>query len=329
MAVIAQAPTPSASAQQARRERIQKLKITGRAYLWLFPLLASMALIVFYPLIYGLVLSFTNAYQGNVALHLGAVTLPASYQFIGLKNYTDIISSWFVAGSDDQHVLLQTAIWLVANTIFHFVIGLGLALMLNRKMLFRGIYRTLLMVPWAMPQFVIAFAWRFLYNGNNGLFNTALQAMHLPAIAWLSDPVWALVSVTIVNIWLGIPFMTVTLLGGLQSIPSELFEASSIDGSTRWQTFRYITLPMLRPIAFLVTLLDVIWTFNVFAVIFLITGGGPFNRSQTLVTWSFTKAFQGTQLYGVGAAYGFIILLILLIFTLFYSRMLRANEAIY
>lgn len=329
MAVIAQAPTPSASAQQVRRERIQKLKITSRAYLWLFPLLASMAVIVFYPLIYGLVLSFTNAYQGNVALHLGAVTLPATYTFIGLKNYTDIISSWFVAGSDEQHVLLQTVIWIVANTIFHFVIGLGLALILNRKMLFRGIYRTLLMVPWAMPQFVAAFAWRFLYNGNDGLFNAGLQAMHLPTIAWLSDPAWALVSVTIVNIWLGIPFMTVTLLGGLQSIPSELYEASAIDGSSRWQTFRYITLPLLRPIAFLVTLLDVIWTFNVFAVIFLITGGGPFNRSQTLVTWAFTKAFQGTQLYGVGAAYGFIILLILLIFTLFYSRMLRANEAIY
>lgn len=329
MAVIAQAPTPAAAAEQIRRERIQQLKLTGRAYLWLAPLLLAMALIVFYPLIYGLVLSFTNASQGNVALHLGSVTLPATYQFIGLKNYTDIISSWFVGGSDEQHVLLQTGIWIVANAIFHFVIGLGLALILNRKMLFRGIYRTLLMVPWAMPQFVAAFAWKFLYNQNNGLINTWLQAVHLPAVLWSSDPAWALVSIIIVNVWLGIPFMTVTLLGGLQSIPSELYEASSIDGGSRWQTFRYITLPMLRPIAFLVTLLDVIWTFNVFAVIFLITGGGPFNRTHTLVTWSWKEAFQGTQLYGLAGAYGFIILLILLIFTMFYSRMLRSNEAIY
>jgi len=329
MAVIAQAPTPSASAQQIRRERIQKLKITGRAYLWLFPLLAGMAVIVFYPLIYGLVLSFTNASQANVELHLGAVTLPATYTFIGLKNYTDIISGWFVSGSDDQHVLLQTGIWLVANAIFHFVIGLGLALILNRKMLFRGVYRTLLMVPWAMPQFVAAFAWKFLYNEDKGYINTALQALHLPAIGWGSDPTWALIAVIIVNIWLGIPFMTVTLLGGLQSIPSELYEASAIDGASRWQTFRYITLPMLRPIAFLITLLDVIWTFNVFSVIFLITGGGPFNRSQTLITYAFQKAFQGQQLYGLGGAYGFIILMILLIFTLIYSRMLRSNETIY
>lgn len=329
MAVTAQAPTPSASAEHIRRERIQKLKLTARAYLWLFPLLLSMAIIVFYPLIYGLVLSFTDANQSNVALHLGAVTLPATYKFVGFKNYTDIISSWFVPGSDEQHVLLQTVIWLVANAIFHFVIGLGLALILNRRMRFRGIYRTLLMVPWAMPQFVAAFAWRFLYNQDNGFINNALQAVHLPAIGWGSDPAWALAGVTIVNIWLGIPFMTVTLLGGLQSIPSELYEASSIDGASRWQTFRFITLPMLRPIAFLVTLLDVIWTFNVFAVIFLITGGGPFNRTHTLITFAWTKAFQTPQLYGLGGAYGFIILVILLIFTLFYSRMLRSNESVY
>lgn len=329
MAAIARTPKSPASAEQSRRERIQQLKITGRAYLWLFPLLLSMAVIVFYPLIYGLVLSFTNANQSNVALHLGSVTLPATYQFIGLKNYIDIIQSWFVAGSDEQHVLLQTVIWLVANAVFHFVIGLGLALILNRKMRFRGIYRTLLMVPWAMPQFVAAFAWKFLFNEDNGYINNALQAVHLPAIGWGSDPAWALVGVIIVNVWLGIPFMTVTLLGGLQSISAELYEASSIDGASRWQTLRYITLPMLRPIAFLVTLLDVIWTFNVFAVIYLITGGGPFNRSHTLITFAWTKAFQTPQAYGLGGAYGFLILLILLIFTLIYSRMLRANEAVY
>jgi arabinogalactan oligomer/maltooligosaccharide transport system permease protein len=329
MTVMAPTPVPSASATQIKRERVLRLKITGRAYLWLLPLLLSMAVIVFYPLIYGLVLSFTNANQSNVAVHLGAVTLPATYHFVGLKNYSDIISGWFIAGSDDQHVLLQTAIWVVANAIFHFIIGMGLALILNRKMLFRGIYRTLLMIPWAMPQFVAAFAWKFLYNEDNGYINTVLQALHLPAIGWGSDPVWALIGVIIVNIWLGIPFMTVTLLGGLQSIPTELYEVSAIDGASSWQTFRYITLPLLRPIAFLVTLLDVIWTFNVFAVIYLITGGGPFNRSQTLITFAWIKAFQTPQNYGLGGAYGFIILLILLIFTLIYSRLLRANEVVY
>jgi len=329
MAIIAQAPTREASAEHARRELIQKLKITGRAYLWLIPLLLGMAVIVFYPLIYGFVLSFTNAFQGNVALHLGAVTLPATYQFVGLKNYTSIISDWFNPSSDASHVLLQTFIWVVANAIFHFVIGLGLALVLNRKMRMRSIYRTLIMVPWAMPQFVAAFAWLFLFNQQYGYIDAALQALHLPIIYWGSDPVWALIGLIIVNVWLGVPFMTVTLLGGLQSIPSELYEASAIDGSSRWQAFRYITLPMLRPIAFLVSLLDVIWTFNVFAIIFLITGGGPFNRTHTLITYAWTQAFLTPQRYGLGSAYGFIILFILLVFTIIYSRLLRSNEAIY
>ena len=174
-----------------------------------------------------------------------------------------------------------------------------------------------------------AFAWKFLFNQQYGYIDAALQALHLPIIYWGEDPTAALIGVIIVNIWLGIPFMMVTLLGGLQSIPQELYEATAIDGASRWQTFRYLTLPMLRPIAFLVSLLDVIWTFNIFSVIFLITGGGPFNRTQTLITYAWTQAFQTPQYYGLGGSYGFIILAILLIFTLFYSRMLRANEAIY
>lgn len=329
MAVITEPPGSNLSAQQVKRERKQQFKIASRAYLWLLPILISMAAIVYYPLIYGIVLSFTNANQDNIALHLGSTTLPATYKFVGFQNYIDIIQSWFTPGSDGAHILLQTVIWIVANIVLHFVISLGLALILNRKMRFRAIYRVLLMVPWAMPQYVSAFGWLFLFNQQYGFIDVALQSMHLPIIPWASDPNWALVSVIVVNVWLGIPFTTVTLLGGLQSIPTEMYEASAIDGATRWQALRFITLPMLRPIAFLVTLLDVIWTFNAFSIIYLITQGGPFNRTQTLVTYAWVQAIQGKQLFGVGGAYGVIILLILLIFTFFYSRLLRANETVY
>ena len=329
MAVVAKTPTPLTSATQNRRERIQKLKLAGRAYLWLSPLILAMAVIVYYPLITGLTLSFTNADQTNIATQIGQISFPATYKFIGLQNFVHIIGGWFVPGSDEQHVLLQTFIWIIANAVFHFLIGLGLALVLNRKMRFRAIYRTLLMVPWAMPQFVAAFAWLFLFNSQGGYIDTVLPHLGLQPVPWLSDPAWALTSVIIVNVWLGIPFMTVTLLGGLQSIPAELYEASAIDGSSRWQSFRYITLPMLRPVAFLVTLIDVIWTFNVFAVIYLITQGAPFNRSHTLFTFAWAQAFTGAQRFGLGGAYGMIILLILLVFTIIYSRMLRSNEAVY
>jgi arabinogalactan oligomer / maltooligosaccharide transport system permease protein len=329
MAVVAKTPRPSARADQIRRERIQRLKITGRAYLWLSPIIISMAVIVAYPLIQGLIYSFTNADQSNVALHLGAITLPATYKFIGLQNYASIIGDWFNPKSDNAHVLWITFLWVLLNAIFHFVLGLGLALVLNRKMRFRAIYRMLLMVPWAMPQYIAAFAWLFLFNQQYGFIDVMLQNIGLPAIDWASDPNWALASIIIVNVWLGVPFMTVTLLGGLQSIPDEMYEASAIDGASRWQQFRYITLPMLRPIAFLVTLLDVIWTFNVFAVIFLITAGGPFGSTTTIIVQAWKVAIQTPQRFGLGSAYGYIILAILLVFTLFYSRMLRANEAIY
>jgi arabinogalactan oligomer/maltooligosaccharide transport system permease protein len=331
MAVIAKTPTPLHSAEivQRRRERIQKLRTAARAYLWLLPVILGMAAIVGYPLVYGFILSLTNADQSNVALHLGNTTLPATYKFIGLDNYVNIVKGWFDPKGDGSHVLLQTFIWVVVNAIFHFTIGLGLALILNRKMRFRAFYRVLLMVPWAMPQYVAAFAWLFLFNQQLGYIDLTLQNLGLQPIPWASDPNWALASVIIVNIWLGIPFMTVTLLGGLQSIPSEMYEASAIDGASRWQAFRFITLPMLRPIAFLTTLLDVIWTFNVFSVIFLITGGGPFHRSDTLITYAWNQAILTPQKFGLGGAYGYIILLILLIFTIFYSRMLRSNETIY
>lgn len=328
-AVVKNASPSSSIARLETRERKKRLKVTLRAYLWLLPLIICLAVIVVYPLVTGFILSFTNADQTNIAVQIGSVSYPATYKFIGLQNYFTVVRGWFTAGSDEQHVIFQTIIWIVANSIFHFIFGLGLALILNRKMRFRALYRTLLMVPWAMPQFVAAFAWKFLYNQQGGYIDAVLQALHLPAIGWGSDPAWALVGVIIVNIWLGIPFMVVTLLGGLQSIPAELYEAASIDSATSWQRFRHITLPMLRPVIFLVTLLDIIWTFNVFAVIYLITSGGPFNRTHTLFTYAWAQAFQVPQRYGLGGAYSILILLILLIFTVIYSRMLRANQTVY
>ena len=185
MAVAAKtspARAPLTSKEHDRRERNQRLRLAGRAYLWLLPVVLCMALIVFYPLIYGLFLSFTNADQSNVVLHLGSVTFPATYKFIGLQNYISIIQGWFNPQSDDWHILFQTVIWIVSNSIFHFAIGLGLALILNRKMRFRSFYRVLLMVPWAMPQYVAAFAWLFLFNQQYGYIDVTLQSMGLPAI---------------------------------------------------------------------------------------------------------------------------------------------------
>lgn len=318
-------PAPSAP---PRTRVLRYLRSKWFAYACIAPIVIATAVLVYYPLIVGIYYSFTNASGSNPNnVGIPVLNVPPSFKFIGLKNYIDVFANTDPT-ADVRLIFLQTAEWITFNAVFHFVIGLGLALLLNRRIRFRGIYRALLIVPWATPQFVAAFGWRFLFNGQYGFINLALERLNLAPVDWAGQPSAAMAAIIICNVWLGIPFMTITLLGGLQSIPEELYEVAELDGANWWQKFRNVTLPLLRPTAVLVTMLDVIWTFNVFAIIFLITGGGPYNRSQTIVTYAFQVAITN-QKFGLGAAYGVVILLILVVFVTIYSRLLRANEQVY
>lgn len=311
-----------------RRRILRYLRSKWFAYACIAPIMLATTVLIYYPLVVGIYYSFTNASgtnPNNVGIPI--LNIPATFKFIGLKNYIDVFANTDPT-VDVRQIFVQTLEWIIFNAVFHFVIGLGLALLLNRRMRFRGIYRALLIVPWATPQFVAAFGWRFLFNGDYGFINLLLEQLHLAPIDWAGQPSAAMAAVIICNVWLGIPFMTITLLGGLQSIPGELYEVAELDGAGWFQRFWYLTLPLLRPTAVLVTMLDVIWTFNVFAIIFLITGGGPYHRSDTLVTYAFQVAITN-QKFGLGAAYGVVILLILVVFVMIYSRLLRANEQVY
>jgi arabinogalactan oligomer/maltooligosaccharide transport system permease protein len=315
-----------------RVHRVLRYLRTKRfAYLCLLPILIATAVVVYYPLIYGIFLSFTNASDRNLGFVLpNGVSFPNTYQFVGLKNYVDIFTNKDPNPPGIGQLMLQTFVWILLNAVFHFIIGLGLAILLNRKIRFRGFYRALMIIPWATPQFVAAFAWKYMFNSTNGIINRVLTAIHLPAVNWSTDAKAALTAVIITNVWLGIPFMAITLLGGLQTIPAELYEVAEIDGASWFQRFWNITLPLLRPVAVLVTMLDVIWTFNVFVVIFLVTGGSPAGGSDTLVTHAFNVAIgSGFHLYGLGAAYGVIILVILLLFVSIYSRLLKVSQGVY
>jgi arabinogalactan oligomer/maltooligosaccharide transport system permease protein len=176
----------------------------------------------------------------------------------------------------------------------------------------------LLMVPWAVPTFISAFAWRFIFNDPYGFIYQTASAIgwHDPP-SWLGDPFWAKVTVIIVNVWCGVPFMMVALLGGLQAIDRSLLEAADVDGATAWQRFWHVTLPGLRPVAATVVLLGIIWTFNLFTIIFFVTGGGPGNSTQILVTFAF-REFNEAQQWGLAAAWGAIILSMLLVFATAY-----------
>lgn len=282
------------------------------AYAMLAPVMIVMGILVLYPLVDGIRLSLTDADRYS----LGNANVPSSYEYVGFDNYSDILTS-----GEFRRVLGFTAIWTFVNVTLQFLIGLGLAMALNRTLRFRGVYRMLLLVPWAVPMFIAAFTWRFLFNTPYGLFDQVLRAIGIDGPQWLGDPFWAKVSVITTNVWLGVPFFVVALLGGLQSIDRSQLDAASVDGAGPLRRFWDVTLPGLRPVAATVVLLGVIWTFNAFNIIYLMTGGGPGGATDILVTFAYQFGFE-SRLFGVASAYGVIILSLLLVFGGFYRRMI-------
>ncbi|MDI2031026.1 sugar ABC transporter permease [Saccharopolyspora sp. TS4A08] len=294
-------------------------------YAMVLPVVAVLALLVVLPLLQGLYFGFTDINDTTIANPV--LDREARYSFVGWDNYLNVLSGSAAFGSF-WSTLVRTVIWTFACVVCHYGIGLGLAMLLNRRMRGRGLYRVLLILPWAVPVFISAFAWRYLLNAEYGLVNWALEALGLPGQVWLGQSDLALVSVIVVNVWLGVPFMMVALLGGLQAIPSDLYEAAEMDGATPWQRFVHVTLPGLRPVSSSVVLLGVIWTFNMFPVIYLITGNNPHTR--ILVTYAFERFFSGaTRDYAIASTYGVLILSVLLVFAAIYRRaMARQGEVL-
>ncbi|MER5886606.1 sugar ABC transporter permease [Streptomyces sp. NPDC001941] len=319
----------AASARSARgrgrgtgkRTGALRRSLTTHWYAWsmVAPVVAVIGVIIGYPLARGLYLSLTDANEANVERTIGVNHIPATYDFVGLDNYTAILKDtvfWDRLG--------WTVVWTVSCVALSFVLGLALATLLNRKVRGRGFYRMALILPWAVPAFVSVFTWRLLFNERSGLFNKLLAGGGFDSVAWLNDPTWAKVSVIAVNVWLGVPFMMVALLGGLQSIAGELYEAAEMDGATPWQRFRHITLPGLRGVSSTVVLLSAIWTFNMFPVIFLLTRGGPGDATEILVTYAYKLSFVvSPRDFAGSAAWGVLILLLLSAFAVVYRRALR------
>ncbi|WP_229890724.1 carbohydrate ABC transporter permease [Streptomyces mashuensis] len=287
------------------------------------PVVVVLAVLVGYPLGRGIYLSFTDANEANVARTIGVNHIDATYRFVGLDNY------WKVLSGQEGHFwdrLGWTVVWTASCVFLHYTLGLGLALLLNRKVRFRGLYRVLLILPWAVPAFVATFSWRLMFNEKYGVLNAFLSGLGLDPVDWLGDSTLQKVSAVAVNTWLGVPFMMVAILGGLQAIPAELHEAAEMDGASPWQRFRHVTLPGLRSVSGTVILLGTIWTFNMFQVIYLLVGQGASSDSEILVTYSYRLAFQGVRDYAGSATYGILILSLLLVFAVFYRRMLDRQE---
>jgi multiple sugar transport system permease protein len=275
------------------------------AWLLVLPALVPVVLISVYPLAQGILLGFTDAKAGlNQAVTVN-----------GVDNYTKLL------GNDLFWASFRIGlIWAFGVTILQFLASLGLALLLNLNLRLRWLARTLALVPWAMPPVVIAIMWRMMLNPNYGPVNDAMRSLGLPGdINWLGDFSTALPAVIVVGVWAGMPQTTVTLLAGLQTVSADLHEAAAIDGAGTWKRFWHVTLPALRPVIMAITTLDLIWNFNSFALVFVLTTGGPGGKTMLPALFAYNEAFKYGN-FGYAAAMGNVMVVVIVAFLFFYLR---------
>ena len=295
------------------------------------PAVVGLTALIIYPLIWELNVSFTNMSLNRLCdpgFPAGLLaTCKDQPMFIGLDNYINVFTRPVLQVAGFFQVFWQTILWTVINVFFHVSLGLGLALLLNRHLRLKGIYRALIVLPWAIPQIVSLAVWRTELNSEFGMVNQLLALVGVSGPSWMTDPFWNFFAMIMVNVWLGVPFMMVLLLGGLQSIPADLYEAAEIDGASSRQSFRHITMPLLRPVLVPSIILGTVWTFNNFNVPFVINQL-ELETSDTLVTGLFRAAFQYNR-YGFAGAYAFIVFAILLVFVIVYVRRSGALRGAY
>ncbi|MFH1809570.1 MAG: extracellular solute-binding protein [Pseudomonadota bacterium] len=280
------------------------------AYLYAAPALIALGALVLVPFAFGVGMGFYRHEWGR-------------YSFVGLQNFADI-----VAGSDSRFwfTLLITVLWTTVNVTLHLVIGVSLAMLLNRPSLRgRTLYRVLFVVPWAVPNYITALIWKGMFHSDFGAVNTLLG---IQGFSWMNQTWSAFAANVVTNTWLGFPFMMVITLGALQSIPTDLYEAADLDGATRWQRFTRITVPLLKPALAPAVLLGVVWTFNMFNIIYLVSGGAPNGSTDILITEAFRWAFERGRggAFGYAAAYSTMIFLMLLGYSWVSGRVSRNIE---
>lgn len=293
---------------------VGEARINRLAYMYTMPALIIMALVVLYPFIYNVVISFSNM----------SLTHFRDWRLVGITNYRQVISN-----ADFWYYFFKTVLWTTLNLVFHVSIGVFLALLLNKDIKGKSLYRTLLILPWAVPQYITALTWRGMFNSEYGAISLMLDRWFGVQIPWLSTEWGAFSACLITNIWLGFPFMMIIALGGLQSIPDELYEAAEIDGASWWHKFKTITVPLLKPVMVPAITLGVIWTFNNFNVVWLVSNGGePSDKTHILVSYVYKTGFTYFRL-GYAAAFSMVIFIILLLFSWNFIRKTKATEAVY
>jgi len=285
------------------------------AYSFALPAFIILGLVVIFPFFYNVVLSLSNMSMKHFW----------DWKITGIDRYVEVFKEGIF-----YTTLLKTFAWTFINVFFHVVIGVTLALLLNRPLPGRAIIRTLLVLPWAVPQYITALTWRGMFHFEYGAVNLVLDKVFgVQGVAWLSQPFTTFGACLITNIWLGFPFMMIIALGGLQSIPAELYEAAVVDGANRWQRLWKITIPLLRPVLVPAISLGIIWTFNNFNVIWLVSNGGkPADQVHILVSYVYRAVFNLYR-FGYAAALSMVIFGILLLLSVRFIKSTKGTEAVY
>jgi arabinogalactan oligomer/maltooligosaccharide transport system permease protein len=300
------------------------------AYAYVAPAMIGMLVLVFFPFFYGIGLAFTDTTLFNESA-------PFRERWIGLGNFAQILGDFNIVTQSAEGTtvnyqnfywtLMMTVIWTVTNVTIGVTFGFILALALNTENLKgKWLYRILLILPWAIPNYITALVWRGMFHPQFGVINQMLQMFGMQPVKWFDGVVSSFITGLVTNGWLSFPFMMVVILGALQSIPKDMYEAAEVEGATRWQQLRSITLPLLRPTLVPAIILSVVWTFNMFNIIFLVSGGEPGGANEILITKAYKIAFEQYQ-YAYAAAYSTVIFIILLVYGYFQTRMTRATES--
>lgn len=265
--------------------------------LCLWPTLIVLLLVLVYPLFYNVLLSFSDANIYRIS----------DWKLTGPRQYLLVFQepAFWITFS-------RTVAWTVLCTSAQVIIGVALALLLHQDFLRgRSAWRLLLLLPWALPQYITALTWRGMFAGEYGAVNSFLATFGIPALDWLNTPSAAFIAMVLVNIWMGFPFMMVVALTGLQAIPEAVYEAARLDGASRWRQFTRLTLPLLRPVMLPATTLGIVWNFNSLNVVWLFSAGGePADTTHILASYVYKTAFTYYR-FGWSAALSVVIFVML------------------
>jgi len=313
MATVAQIPAERAHAARPGTLLRRRLGADWHlGYLFVLPMVVMVLALVAYPFCYAAYLSLTRKYVGVPPV------------FVGFENYVRLAYDGFF-----RRAVWNSFVFTFASVGVKLVLGMVMALVLTSRIRFRNLFTGLLLIPWVAPTVVSALNFLWIFDASLGVLNYLLVKVFriLPqGVGWLSEAGTAMASVIFVNVWRGFPFFGISFLAGLRAIPGELYEAAAVDGANIAQRFRHVTLPSLRNIIIIVTLLSTIWTFNDFAIVYILTKGGPGGATQVLPVFTYEMAF-GAQRLGEAIAVALYVLPALAMVIIVLSRYMRRSHA--